>query len=139
MKLIEKIRKNLKSKMDQEGLSMRALSLKANLQEGAVKNIFNMVASSPGINIICKLADVLDCSIDELCGRTPKETTSPIHNKQLWVESVVRVDDLIKESKKDISPQTKAELYLACYEFNTQGIEIKDYTQLNTIIKFMRK
>lgn len=139
MTLIEKIRDNLRLMMAEKELSMRALSLDAGLQEGAVKNIFNSVAASPGIHIMYKLADALNCSIDELCGRSYQQPKSPIYNKKLWRESIVRVDRLIIDSRKEITPEIRADLYLACYEFNTQGIEIKDYTQLNTILNFIKK
>lgn len=54
----------------QKGISVRELERQCAFPQGSIRR---WVSVSPGIDKIAKVADVLGCTIDELCGRQPPE------------------------------------------------------------------
>lgn len=69
-KLIESIQENLQTRMEDKDLSPHELERKAGLKESAVRNILSGRSSNPGIESLTAIADTLDCSIDDLVGKT---------------------------------------------------------------------
>ncbi len=69
-KLIETLQENLQTRMEDKELSPHELERKAGLKESAVRNILSGRSSNPGIESLTAIADMLDCSIDDLVGRT---------------------------------------------------------------------
>lgn len=54
----------------QKGISVRELERQCSFPQGSIRR---WVSVSPGIDKVAKVADVLGCTIDELCGREPPE------------------------------------------------------------------
>jgi transcriptional regulator with XRE-family HTH domain len=70
------IRKILETKMEEKNYNINSLSTKAGLTPFTVRKFFNGETNSPSFDIIYQIAETLDCSLDELTGRTkflPKE------------------------------------------------------------------
>lgn len=54
----------------QKGISVRELERQCAFPQGSIRR---WVSVSPGIDKVAKVADVLGCTIDELCGRVPPD------------------------------------------------------------------
>lgn len=54
----------------QKGISVRELERQCAFPQGSIRR---WVSVSPGIDKVAKVADVLGCTIDELCGRVPQD------------------------------------------------------------------
>lgn len=134
---MSKFKEILEARMLERGFNRRSLAIACGMQEFAIQSIAAGKSLNPRIDTMAKIADALDCSIDELYGRKVKEFL-PIQDVDMWANAVERVDKMILESKNNVDARTRAALYLACYEFNFQGVEIKDANQLNTLLKFFK-
>lgn len=118
---------------------MSSLSKAAGLEVTAIKHIIYEQTVSPKIVTVAKLADALECTIDELYGRKVKINNAAINDKEIWKKCIRTVDTLISESKKNIDSETKADLYLACYEFQLEGTETDISDKIGAILKFIQK
>lgn len=136
---MDNFKKILESKMAERGFNTNSLSIAAGIDTSAITHIIRGRSMNPRIDTAIKIARALKCSLDDLCGYTPPETINPADNRDMWRDVVKRVDDLVKASKKNISPEVKADMYLACYEFNLIGLDIKEPKTLQTILKFIQK
>lgn len=140
-----KLKQNLDRKMKEQGFNMNSLARRADMEVTAIKHIIGGQTLNPKIDTIAKIAKALHCSIEELLyGENiidGKNTFISINNdREIWKKCVKIVDELIAESvrKNDITSDIKAELYIACYEFQLEGISIHNINQLNTILKFIK-
>lgn len=138
---MSRLKEILELKMKEAGFNMNSLSRKSGVEVTAIKHIIYGQTASPKIDTVAKLAVALKCSIDELYGNNQQfvQTMIPINNKLIWKHCIKIVDDLIDQSKKKIESEVRAELYLACYEFQLEGIDIDNENKLNTIIKLIEK
>lgn len=59
----------INKKLEEGGITQRELAQKANISAPIISNISNGHKSNVAINTLYKLANALDCSIDEVCGR----------------------------------------------------------------------
>lgn len=135
MMLIEFIQKRIKEKMSEQRLTMRSLALNAGLKEDAVKIIFSGKSLKPSIETIYKIAQTLNCSMDELCGMQSIESSNPLRNKDIWIGIIERVDSVMG----NLDSKTKANLYLACYELSLHGIEIVTASQIKALAKLTKQ
>lgn len=60
----------LRKMMKSRKLTISKLSDQSNIPEDTIKSIRSGKTKNPGIQTIIRLADALDCSIDELIGHT---------------------------------------------------------------------
>ena len=83
------LRKILETKMEEKNYNINSLSTKAGLTPFTVRKFFNGITNSPSFDIIYQIAETLDCSLDELTGRTkfiPKE--QPVIQDYPWDSSL---------------------------------------------------
>lgn len=77
----------------QKGISVRELERQCAFPQGSIRR---WVSVSPGIDKVAKVADVLGCTIDELCGRKPPENP---HDDQLMLGFM----DELRSQREDFS------------------------------------
>lgn len=63
----------LKFLMKLRGFTISELAAEANISEDTVKSIRSGRTANPGINILTAIADVLECTVDNLIDRTPND------------------------------------------------------------------
>ena len=68
-------RPQIKEMRDRMGMSQRDLAARLGLSPGAVA-LWELGRTNPTMENLLALADVLDCTLDELFGREPPERTS---------------------------------------------------------------
>ena len=68
-------RPQIKAMRDRMGMSQRDLAARLGLSPGAVA-LWELGRNNPTMENLLALADVLDCTLDELFGREPPERTS---------------------------------------------------------------
>lgn len=118
------IRKILETKMEEKNYNINSLSTKAGLTPFTVRKFFNGVTNSPSFDIIYQIAETLDCSLDELTGRTkfiPKE--QPIIQDYPWdsslYEKIVKtICSYSKEKNINLSLQSMPSLIDEAYAFS---------------------
>ena len=62
--------------------SIRDLERQAGLNYNAIHNILSDRSKSPSIDTVLKIADAIDCSVDEILGRTQFKSKSDTLDKQ---------------------------------------------------------
>lgn len=80
----------------QKGISVRELERQCAFPQGSIRR---WVSVSPGIDKVAKVADVLGCTIDELCGRVPPDNP---HDESLLTGFIEEM-----RSKNDFSDDEK--------------------------------
>ena len=70
--MIVNLRSQIRSRIEAMGSNVRALERKAGLNIGTVNNILIGTSSNPTAETLKAIADVFDCSVDELLGRKVK-------------------------------------------------------------------
>ncbi len=70
MNTTEILAERLKFLMKVKGYTISDLSVKANISEDTIKSIRSCKTKNPGINIIAAISAALDCTIENLIGRT---------------------------------------------------------------------
>lgn len=111
------LQKNLLQRIKACGLSKRDLSLKAHLSEGTVGKISSGKSTSfPRIDTVMRLAEVFDCSLDELVygEKRGKEKTKAI-DKELLINAVLRVDEFVKSRNITLDAKKRANAYFIWY------------------------
>lgn len=112
--LAEKIKVQILNRIEGKNLSISSLEKKAQLSPNTIRNIIYGTSKNPGIKLLAAIAEVLECSIDELLGETTinekKITTPAIEYTTLVVElfdEVVNVvENYIKINKVTIPFET---------------------------------
>lgn len=74
------IRQAIIDKMKENSLSLGAIAKKSQVKKNTVYNIVAGLSKNPGIDAIEAIASALDCSIDELLGKTT--TSHHLSNKK---------------------------------------------------------
>jgi transcriptional regulator with XRE-family HTH domain len=67
--LSDVIKDQIKVKMTKAGYNPNSLALNAGLNSSAIRMLYNGAIRSPSIETLYKLAETLNCSLDELAGR----------------------------------------------------------------------
>lgn len=68
---IEYFRNILRQKLKEKKLTLNALSLRADLPEDTLRSIIYGKSQDVKLSTMTKIADVLNCALDELAGRSP--------------------------------------------------------------------
>lgn len=72
----------LRKRREELGLSRNELAGRLGIKPRAL-GFYETNDREPSFDIVCKLADVLDCSVDYLFGRTDKPNAMVLTNKEL--------------------------------------------------------
>lgn len=91
-----------------------ALSKKIGLSKGNTSNWKN--GGNPGVDILCKIADELDCTTDALLGREENQTIKLMTDEQELLENY-----------RHLAPDNKEEVSKRVQELTTQDTSIKEY------------
>lgn len=79
-----------------------ALSKKIGLSKGNTSNWKN--GGNPSVDILCKIADELNCTTDALLGRKENQTTTLATDEQELLENYRQLDD---DNKKEVSAKVE--------------------------------
>ena len=102
-------------KMTQEELAERL-----NITSQAVSK-WETDNSYPDLVLLCKLADIFNCSLDELMGRVKEETkVVPEAERKDINQMLLRIRILSKEEKAKVNVNLPVSLIMACYEAGKQ-------------------
>lgn len=111
--MIINLRSQIRSRIEAMGSNVRALERKAGLNIGTVNNILIGTSSNPTAETLKAIADVFDCSVDELLGRKVKNSddkdTSLKHfkeykwNPELYTSIIEELNKQIKNRNLTIS------------------------------------
>lgn len=74
----EFVRKRLQDVLEQRGLSMRKVSLRAGLNEAAVRNIITSRTQSIGLDVLKKLLEAMDLTEEKFFGRPEQAGVSSV-------------------------------------------------------------
>jgi transcriptional regulator with XRE-family HTH domain len=128
---LEILQKNLLKLMQIKGFTMKGLSLAANLNETAVRDILKGRVINPTYKTLEKLATILGSSVRELTENPlggEEITVNPVKlteiSRELFIQSIVKVDELIKRNNIQLTAEERAKIYVAWYELlilNRQG------------------
>jgi transcriptional regulator with XRE-family HTH domain len=77
------LRAQIKSRIENMAINIRALERKAGLSVGTLNNIINGASANPTAETLNALANVFECSVDELLNRPKKVVTEQQNNNTL--------------------------------------------------------
>lgn len=80
----------------QKGISVRELERQCAFPQGSIRR---WVSVSPGIDKVSKVADVLGCTIDELCGRAAPAESHDDHLVSDFINELRPVNDLSEDEQ----------------------------------------
>ena len=106
---LDDLQGQIKTHIKEKKSSVKALERQAGLKEASVKNILSGRSSNPGIEVVIALAEALDCSVDELIGRSASRSSN--------------VDNIVEDHKTKIPLTWNADLYQDCVR------EVEKYIQ----------
>ncbi len=112
--LFEKLCKNNKT-------NPTALSKKIGLSKGNTSNWKN--GGNPSVDILCKIADELNCTTDALLGREENQTVTLKNDEQELLENY-----------RQLAPNEKEEASKRVQELVTQNTSIKEYKNKSLIL-----
>ncbi|MCM1157632.1 MAG: helix-turn-helix transcriptional regulator [Bacteroidales bacterium] len=94
---IEYFRTILRQKLQEQKLTLNALSLKADLSEDTLRSIIYGKSQDIKLSTMVKIADVLHCSLDELAGFSPysEKELDIIHRLHLLPDRCLRTIEFI--------------------------------------------
>ena len=111
--MILNLRSQIRGRIEAMGTNVRALERKAGLNIGTVNNVLIGTSSNPTAETLKAIADVFDCSVDELLGRKPKSTSDKDTslkqfkeykwNQQLYASIIEELNKQIKNRNLVIS------------------------------------
>lgn len=102
-------------KMTQEELAERL-----NITSQAVSK-WETDNSYPDLELLCKLAEIFNCSLDELMGRVKEETkVLPEAERKDINQMLLRIRILSKEEKAKVNVNLPVSLIMACYKAGKQ-------------------
>lgn len=131
--------------MDSKNLSIYALEKKAGLNRSAVRNILQGLSKKPSAEVLMSIAEVLECSVDDLMGSLEENNT--LHNKiktttrtknqhpwneNLYIDAVKIVSQHIKDKEQNHKSEKLINLINEVYKYSLEkkssGID-KDFTK----------
>jgi len=71
--IIDNLKRNIVRKAQEKHLKIGSLERMANMGNGALRQVFYGNSKNPGLLFVKKIADILDCSIDELVADGTKD------------------------------------------------------------------
>lgn len=126
----------------EKGLTQDDIALKVNISPQAVSKWENDL-SMPDISILVDLADILDVTLDELLGKTPKHTASLIENENKDINKMTLKIKVLSTDGGKVNINLPIPLIKACIETGMQIPQINgssslssiDFTQIYELIK----
>lgn len=126
----------------EKGLTQDDIALKVNISPQAVSKWENDL-SMPDISILVDLADILDVTLDELLGKTPKHTASLIENENKDINKMTLKIKVLSTDGDKVNINLPIPLIKACIETGMQIPQINgssslssiDFTQIYELIK----
>lgn len=111
-------KKTLKNKLHEKKLTLSALSLQADLSEDTLRSIIYGKSQDIKLSTLTKIANVLECSLDELIGRSiysDKEVEIIKRLRRLSSHSLRNIDFLLDfEEKTTVFPSTEHKKVIPC-------------------------
>ena len=129
-----------------DGFKQSVLARKAGVKEETLSQILNGNTKNPGIYTVAKIADALNCSIDELIGRdvssfAPAYSPSSLTKNTIFIdntielvpelgrECVIAIANLLHQKNHKVSfakfLYLIKEIYLYCLEKNSKTVDMK--------------
>lgn len=101
---IQFFRKNLKRRLQERKITLSALALQADLSEDTLRSVVYGKSQDIKLSTVTKIADVLDCPIDDLVGRQYySETELRIHERMhRFSERSLRAMEYFSELEADM-------------------------------------
>ncbi len=89
----------INKKLLELGITQKELALKAGVVAPVISNISNGYKVNIGLKTLCKLADALKCSVDEICGRDKfvSASNTPTDFQQLPDDVLMQNLDLLDQ------------------------------------------
>ena len=101
-------------------MTQEELAFKLNITSQAVSK-WETDSSYPNLDLLCKLAEIFNCSLDELMGRVKEETkVVPEAERKDINQMLLRIRILSKEEKAKVNVNLPVSLIMACYEAGKQ-------------------
>jgi transcriptional regulator with XRE-family HTH domain len=104
------------------------LSSELGISKEALRLIINGETKNPSVYTMAKIAEILNCTIDELIGRTPKASSSQLHSvnisfdKKLFLDVCNFVTKFISDKLKDKNSDIKLDVVInvidAIYDYS---------------------
>lgn len=127
--LIETLQEQIQSRMIDKNLNARELERRAGLKISAVRNILSGQSKNPGIEIIAAIANLLDCSADELMGieytknksEAPKQKTIDLWDFALYEDCLKEAQNYLQS--KNLKPKGDQVLFFIreAYIYSLEG------------------
>ena len=100
------LKERLKSKRDLLGLSNQAIADAADLSVHTVNNYFSNRSKATSAYVVLRIAKVLNCSVDDVCGIESDENP-PDSSEEVNVINAQRQDEIIAMQERQISELRK--------------------------------
>ncbi|MCM1179582.1 MAG: helix-turn-helix domain-containing protein [Clostridium sp.] len=102
---IQFFRKNLRKKLKERKITLSSLAAKADLSEDTLRSVVYGKSQDIKLSTVIKIADVLDCPIDNLIGRQYySETEQRIHERMhRFTGHSIRVMEYFSEFEEDMT------------------------------------
>ena len=81
-KFIGDLQEQIQSRLEDKQISARELEKKAGLKVSAVQNILSGRSTNPGIESLMAISKLLDCSVDELMGKSSSRSSALTNQKE---------------------------------------------------------
>ncbi len=116
----------LRKRLSEKNLSVRALEAKAGLSFGIVQKLMTGERKNPGAKILINLSQALECSVDELLtgnpsiSPSPSSSSKPQHpwNAQLYRDAQKSVEFSLEKQDLSLSAEKIVEIIWAIYTFS---------------------
>lgn len=124
-KYIDNLQEQIKTHIQENKISTKALERQAGLKESSVKNILSGRSNNPGIEVVIAIAEALDCSVDELIGRSTSRSSN--------------VNNIVEDHKTKTSLTWNAELYQDCVREVEKYLQSQNFNPSNEQILYFIK
>ncbi len=122
------IAQKIKLKMEERNLTARELERVAGLKISAVTNILTGKSKNPRADTLYNIAEVLNCSVDDLMSEDLPSYSSLIVDKwnlSLFMSAAEIVDQCVQEKKKDIPFPAIIKMIKEVYSYSLSRGELK--------------
>ena len=117
-------------------IKISVLARKSGIDEETLSRMLNGTTQDPGIYTVAKIADFLQCSIDELIKEDFSESYKEEVGLELAKSCVITVISLLRQQTQEVNFDKflyiLVEVYIYCLDKNLKTVDIKFATQFVT-------
>ncbi len=136
--VLEHLKQQIKTRMESKNLTASSVEKKSGLKVSAVRNILAGKSTNPGIETLVAIAEILECSADDLLGiesknpfssptkgHTKKATESHAWNSDLYKDALQVVDKLLAERNISLNVEQVLNIIKEVYLYSISGNDFK--------------